>query len=279
MATSIPRLRRHSIRLYAVWPGDDHVKVEYGGLPIIVPPVTVVAETGGASPYRCPSPVDGVGRKIPGAVVLESVVSLDPATQGIRTEFDALEWAEGLESVNRAVFARGFKIVDSVEEIAKAQTEGRPLWEEKMLDHWRNVLAQERRRRIQDEKDGKPFTNGSNAAAVREAVEGINRISAKQRERAIPDAEIDRLLGVNKAGPVGIVPTPAPVADVDVPKADRTNDVIAEKLLSICHAKNVRLTNAEVMGLVKRDEAAMEAVEKKLEAAGVDLAAEMTGGA
>src|SRR5689334_19623138 len=93
------RYRRHAIRLYAVWPGDDHVRPQYGGLEVLVPPVNVVATTGGSSPYRFASPVDAAGRPIPGAVLLESMVSVDPETQGLRTEFDAVEWAEGLESV------------------------------------------------------------------------------------------------------------------------------------------------------------------------------------
>jgi hypothetical protein len=261
-----PRFRRHVQQFIGVWAGDDSPVVTFDGTPIVFPPINKVADPKAKhSPYRFASATDRAGKPLPGTVLIESTVSMDPNTGGPRVEFDALEWADGIEntSLGKALKARGFSIVSEPEEVPEAHKAGRPLWLAKQKETWRRILDEERARRLADEKAGRAYSDPSNPKAIDEAVEGLKRISEEQAASARSLAEIESALGIAKNVQVVEV---APEPKNDMEQAAKLMFAAAKK-------SEVNLTKAEIVGLFEADPEVVNAVDKKLTEAGVDWAA------
>ncbi len=275
------RLRRHIATLIAVWPGDDYACPQYDGLPIMVPPRSVVAEpedkadpkTKG-SIFRFPAALDAAGRPIPGTVVLTTEIRPDPSTGGVRVDFDALAWADGVETTdaNKGLIARGLKIVDSVDEVAAAMAAGREKWEAGKEREWMTVLDNEQKRRDELKAKGMRDHGCPNPALVRAAHGGLMglRRSRTERDVQITDDELMAAISGAPAPVLRAVPSPEPVRTPQEPKAEDTVAEVADLCLKAAVMCDVDLTKAQFTGLVKHDEAIVQQVMEKLVKAGVD---------
>lgn len=280
MATNPTRLRRHQSRHIVAWAGDDMAKPGYGGMVVVVPPRHEIANPAApASQYRFQAASDQDGA-IPGTVILESVIVHDSNMGGFRAEFDATEWCDGIETTEfgKGLIARGMTILDgnaTRAEIEAAQKTGRPKWEAAQEAQWNQVLAAEMTRRDKLKAQNRPLSAAPNEKAIRDAIAGLEMLRVSRVEKMVPDDAIRGALGFDRPAPAPatVTPFPTPVATTE-PK-DKGLDGLAEQLLAIAQKHNVRLKNDEVMGLVKRDEAVMIAVQTKLTDAGVDLHAEV----
>jgi hypothetical protein len=273
------RMRRHESKFVLVWAGDDIANLGYGGSPVALPPVDVVSNPGAPnSPYRYPAAEDEAG-PIPGTVVLKSVIVHDHNTGGLRPEFDATDWCDGIETteLGKKFIARGFSILDGYAtraDIKQAQDEGRPKWERAQEAQWNDVISREMSRRDKLKQSNRPITAATNEKAIREAMTGLAMLQRSRADKMVSDSDLAAAIGLApKPAPATVTPFPVPAA-IGPEKETKALDGMAERLLAIAQKHNVRLKNDEVMGLVKRDEGVMSAVEAKLTEAGVDLVTE-----
>jgi hypothetical protein len=274
------RIRRHESKFVLVWAGNDIATPGYGGMVAAIPPVDKIANPAAPnSPYRFPAAEDERG-PIPGSVVLKSVIVPDHTTGGYRAEFDATNWCDGIETteLGKGLFKRGLTILDggaTRSDIEQAQAEGRPKWESAQEAQWSETVSREVTRRSRLKEQNRPITVAPNEKAVREAMAGLSMLQQQRAEKMVSDDALAQAIGLApKVAPAPATVTPFPVAATTGP--DKSLDNLAESLLSIAQKHNVRLKNDEVMGLVKRDEAVMMAVQTKLTEAGVNLEAEVT---
>lgn len=273
------RMRRHEASYVLVWSGDEIAEPGYDGMVAAIPPIDQVANPAAPnSKYRFPAHEDAHG-PIPGTVVLRSVIVQNHATGGFNTEFDATAWCDGIESTSngKGLLGRGLYVQDghvTRAEVEALQREGRPKWEAAQEAQWNQTLAHEMTRRDKLKAQNRPITSAPNERAIREAVVGLERLRVSRVEKMVSDDAIRGALGFERPAPATVTPFPAPVTTPE-PAKNKGLDGLAEQLLAIAQKHNVRLKNDEVMGLVKRDEAVMIAVQTKLTEAGVDLSAEV----
>lgn len=272
------RMRRHEAKFILVWPGDDIAQPGYGGMIAAVPPAGEVAVTTAPnSPYRFPAAEDGDGA-IPGTVLLKSVLVPDLATGGFRSEFDATDWCDGIETtaMGKGLVARGLTILDGSatrEDVQAAQAEGRPKWEAAQEAQWNETLSRELGRQERLRAQNRPITTPTNDKAVRAAIAGLEMLRQSRAERVVSTDTIRQAMGLDRQAPAATVtPFPAPA-----PKPEPQPELrdLSKFLLATAQKNNVRLTNAETMGLFEKNEEVMRAVEVKLANNGVDVAAEM----
>lgn len=271
MATQPFQFQWQRAKVILVWPGDDRIQPCYGGFHVMVParhesaaPESKDDPRTKGSPFRFPSAIGKDGKPIPGTVLVENQLVQTP-TGGWRPEFDVKDWIEGLMSVGREMFARGLTIVESVDEIEPAMRAGRVKWEAKQEEHWHRVLTAEHERREGFKRAGKRVPPAQNEAAIQAAIRGLQQLEQSRSTPLVSDDDIAAALKLTTP------PSPRALSAVEAPPAPKVDEAldVAEALLGMCHEHNVRLTNAETMGLFRKDKAAIAAVEKKLAAATV----------
>lgn len=265
-------IRRRVSRYIAVWPGDDYVTLCYDGQPITLPPRNVVADaTTKGSKFRFGPAKTAEGKPIPGTVLLETDINPDPTTRGLRTEFDATAWVDGLMGVNGmsgvggAFEKRGFTVVDDAEDVPAAHRDGRVKWEAVERERCLAVLDQETVRRKAMSDRGQRYIAGPNDAKVRAAHAALMAMSVKAEEVSLSDDELMSAQGI-LARPAArfeapIFPPAASVLPVESPL-----QIQADKLFDECERKGVYLTRPDLAGLVKLDPAVIKSIEAKLAA-------------
>jgi hypothetical protein len=276
------RIRRHESKFVLVWAGNDIATPGYGGMVAAIPPVDKIANPAAPnSPYRFPAAEDEDG-PIPGSIALKSVIVPDHTTGGYRAEFDATDWCDGIETteMGKGLLKRGMTILDggaTRADIEQAQTEGRPKWESAQEAQWNETLSRELQRQEKLTRANRPITSPTNQKAISEAIAGLETLRRSRAQQVVSQDTLRAALGFERpVSAATVTPFPAPVAVEPAKVADKSLDNLAESLLSIAQKHNVRLKNDEVMGLVKRDESVMMAVQTKLTEAGVNLEAEVT---
>lgn len=262
-------------RIIGVWPGDEELCLKYGGDQILVPPRNVVAVTAADQPgsrYRWPSARGRNGKAYPGTIEIESVTVPDPFTGGVKTPFDASDWAKGVQINQRSLFDRGFRFVADPDQIEQAMAEGRKKYDEvarKEAETWLR-RHQAKRTKYRQEHGTDYVETDTEYELLGRNMEIVKRASASRPR--IQDNAIAAALG---QAPVA-EPVMPPVR-VEAPAAADDANTLAMALLSAADSEAAKaagfkaLTKAEFEGLAKRDGVVMQAVYDRLETAGVPV--------
>lgn len=264
----IPSFQRAQ-SLIVVWPGDKAVVATYNGEAIRLPARNEVAILGKGSPFRHGAALDAAGNAIPGTVELVDVEHEDPITNGTVKDFDAQAWARGIYDVNKPLINRGLRIVMDRSEIPAALAEGRPLWEKAQVAEAENVIREELSRMAYWEKKGQPAPESSSHEAVMEAKAFLAQVHLRRKD-AFSKSDLLSALGEVPATAPQAVAAPAP-AEAHV----RTEDDIAAAARALHKAATdhgIKLTKAELEGLLTLDAGVMDLIDKKLEEAGAVVA-------
>lgn len=267
----IPAFQR-SQSLIVVWPGDKAVVATYNGEAIRLPARNEVAILGKGSPFRHGAALDAAGNAIPGTVELIDVEHEDPITNGTVKDFDAQAWARGIYDVNKPLINRGLRIVMDRSEIPAALAEGRPLWEKAQVAEAENVVREELSRMAYWEKKGQPAPESSSHEAVMEARAFLAQVHLRRKD-AFSKSDLLSVLGeVPAAAPQAAAPAPAPAVTTAPVRTEDDIAAAARALHKAATDHGIKLTKAELEGLLTLDPGVMDLIDKKLEEAGAVVA-------
>lgn len=266
-------IRRRVSRYIAVWPGDDSVSPCYDGQPITLPPRNVIADPKApGSKYRFGPARDHDGKAIPGTVLLETDIRPNPQTGGVRTEFDAEAWVDGLLGVNgmtgtgAALQRRGFTVVDDADDVPAAMRAGRPMWEGVERDRCFAILDEEAARRKSFADKNQRYVAGPHEAKFRAAHATLLAMNAQAEGAAISDDELLSVRGMPSQARREVVFPPAASVSPVVAALESPLQIQADKLFDECERKGVYLTRPDLAGLVKLDPVVIKSIEAKLAA-------------
>ncbi len=257
-------------KLYiAVWSGDEPLTVSAQGQPICIPPIHEVAVAGvKGSRYRFPAAVGKDGRPLPGTVAIHDVyIVKDEATV---KQFDAEEWCRTVEENQNDLFKTGFDTTTDPDSVAVIQEQGRIQFEDMQFRRDELIVEHARQQAEHWRKQGKQRPQSTADDAVRAAMGRLNerRKAGKLGSSINPISmdEMDQALGLapgTTGAATGAVATSAPAPA----RAVTDLDAAASALMRAVREGNIRLKNEEIQGLIDRDPALMEQVQKKVEAA------------
>lgn len=238
-----------------VWAGDEAKQVAFDGELFVLPPHDTKAEAGAGSPYRYEGVRDARGEMLPGTITVKDRIESN-AQGGFIKRFDVVEFCTWLEDNREDLFAQGFAIVESAEEVAAAMVSGRPKYERSQDEYARAVLQQELERRKKWESKGIPAPQSSSEHKIRWAAQHL-----ENRARVAPslsDDAIRRVLG-GVAIAVGTPgPTPERAHEVEPldPKLELDKPLDAHTpgdMYEMAEAAGITLTKAEMGKLLRND--------------------------
>jgi hypothetical protein len=261
-----------------VWCGDERLEIGYDASSINVPPINEVAKVGIRSPYRLPSATTKSGVPLPGTVLVEDVI-VQNEDGGWKKIFDVSDLCGFLERDMPELFARGFQIVSDPDEVKVVQIESRPAYESSLDARARDVLALELTRRKRFEDSGQPAPPGSNEKDVVWAIRHQqSRASRRSTTANLSTADIYSALAGHYIGDVptgeGAPNTPDPAsrpASQTEPQAPERN-VSAASMIEEADELGIKLTPADLKGLIRGDRDTFDYVGEKLKLKRADAA-------
>jgi hypothetical protein len=245
-----------------VWCGDEKLEIGFNAALIAVPPVNQVAKVGIRSPYRLPSATTKAGVPLPGTVLVEDVV-IQTEEGGWKKIFDVTDLCNFLERDCPELFLRGFAILSDPEDVTVVQKENRPLYEKSLDTKARDILALELTRRKRFEDNGQPAPPGSNELDVTWAIRHQRTRAAARRTGAdLSTADIYNAL----AGTFAVnAPDPTPTEDPAPQYAPPTQEhVSAASMIEEADELGIKLTPADLKGLIRGDKPTFEFVAEKI---------------
>lgn len=256
--------------LIVCWPGDEaEIVLMYDGDQVYIPGRGRAYTEQDRVRHRFLSAIDPhTGKPIPGTIMVADQWRSDPTGQNTKV-IDAgkiLEGMFGRAGIHRAYGLRGLRVVRSVEHVGAAMKEGRAQWEESQIDSDINTLREESARQHLWAKTGMIAPPAS--PDVRRADERLRRLGTRRRN---PDLDMGHIsetlnlvLGGAAAPAVGRVST-ARSGDLppEEPEPDE-DESAADVVLNAADEAGVELTAEELRGLVARDRAVIEAVQRRV---------------
>lgn len=241
-----------------VWPGEEALELKYDGTRIVVPPRDVIGRVGLGSPYTHPAAERG-GRPVPGTAVIEDVTTITPEG-GYKMILNIDHICRYLTRDRDELFARGFNIVETEDQIEEAMTLGVPLYDQSQVERARQILNREaaRQKGYKDRGEIPPASTSEHLVAW--AVNHLRTVgSAGRQAHSIEDIE-SALRG-----------EPAPTPSAPAPKQmvhDAPVDRIAQAAAVFAEARSfgIGLGNFELQALLSGSEEAIAKVKVKIEA-------------
>jgi hypothetical protein len=252
-----------------VWAGDEAKPIMFDGELFVMPPHDEKAEAGPGSPYRYEGVRDALGHMLPGTIAVKDRVETN-AQGGYVKRFDVVEFCTWLEDNREDLFAQGFAIVESTDEVEAALASGRPKYQRSQDEYARAVLQQELERRKKWETKGIPAPQSSSEHKIRWAAQHL-----ENRARVAPSISDDAIRRV--LGGVSAAPAPervnAPVVSDGEPREmgdeKRLDEHTPGDLFEMAEASGITLTKAEMGKLLRNDlefrGALLEQIAKKQE--------------
>ncbi len=164
-----------------VWPGEEPLELKYDGMLIVLPPRDAVSRPAAGSRYTHEA-AELAGRKVPGTIVLEDVTVLT-VEGGYRTLVNVDHVCRYLTRDRDDLFARGFNIVESADQIQEAMTLGIPLYAESQVARARAVLSREMQRQKGYKDRGETPPPSTSEKLIAWAVNHLRRIPQQQAHR------------------------------------------------------------------------------------------------
>lgn len=244
-----------------VWSGDEPLPLVCLGESITLPPVNVVA-VAGQGLYRYSSAVDRSGRPLPGTVAISDRFVQKDGT-ATRT-FNAFEWCQMLEQNQKALFQNGFDITVNPDEVAAIQEKGVKLYDQAMLKRDESIVQHALGQASYWKDKGKPQPPSTQDDAVKAAIARLNKRRAEGRYGDTNPIAIEDMQAALGLAPKTAAPAPAAP---QAPAGSSDLDLAAEALFTGAREAKLRLKDAEIEGLIKRDPKIMEQVQQRVEAA------------
>lgn len=275
--STVPNRFLREKKYIGVWPGDDNPVLKYASDELVVPATNEVAEAGKGR-FRFGSARDRAGRPIPGTLVIADRYTSDGGTA--QKVFDAEDFLNGLHSVNEALMARGFRVVNEPEEVESARREGRAAWEDaqQIADEETLRLELARQARWSAKNPDLPVPRGSDDTSVRAAIDRLKNRQVNRPTAVKRDEVVAALGGAMTATPsitaadFEAIETATPTAPPEPVKDEGPSiEQIAKHLYEMSEEHSVTLSKGELKGLLSHDATTLESVRAKLEEAGVAL--------
>ena len=226
------------------WAGEEPLTIEYNGEQFIVPPRHMTAKLGPGSVYRHESARDEKGNLIPGTLLVTDVIQ-PTGDGGVKRTLTVSDVCDYLASYREELFARGFNIVSTIQEVDEAIQTGIPLWETSQDERARGVLSNELARRKKYEERGEPAPASLSDHLVAWAIKHLNKrrlqapaIKSEDLVAALHGRYIEQPKQA-EAAPMAAVPI--------VP--DRASEIFEE-----ADNLGIPLSKAELAGLLKADQ-------------------------
>lgn len=238
------------------WAGEEPLVIGYDGNTFVIPPRFETAKLGPDSIYRAESARDGHGDLIPGTIVVADIVTTTP--EGSRKiVLSVTDFCDYLTRDRDDLFARGFNIVGSWQEVKEAIESGIPLYELSQDVRARDILASELERQKRFEAKGQPAPPREDQHNVDWAVKHL-----KSRETSLkPATSADELRSVLE-GRFLTKPAAAPVVAPAITKTVSSAQEVYDRALEL----GISLSKSELAGLLGRDEAQVAFVLEKIKA-------------
>lgn len=256
------------------WAGLEPLILEYDARRFVIPGRNETAKPGPGEVWTHESARDAKGNMIPGTIVVQDG-HVDAGGQ-MKTVFRVSDMCEWLASGREDLFARGFNIVGTVQEVAEAIEIGIPLWEQSQDARAREIIATELTRRKNFEDKGQPAPASSSQHLVDWA---ISHLASRQQQQK-PLVETSVLMSALKGQfSTPVAPKPEPAAPVPEARATKMVPDRASEIYQECEDLGIRLTREELAGLLRGDPDQTGYVMEKLKIKREALAQEAAPGA
>ena len=230
------------------WAGDERLEIDYDGNRIVVPGVNETASLARKNGFQFESARDSDGELIAGTIVVGDIVATDDVGRK-RKVLDVASMCDYLTQARDDLFARGFNIVGSIQEIQDAFDQGRPLYEEAQDARARAILASELERRRKYESKGEPAPPREDEYNVVWAIGHLRKRGQRKPQTSVDD--------IRTALEGGYVPPQAVESVVPTPKvapAPPKRAVSASEIYQQAMELGVTLTKTELAGLLGNDQ-------------------------
>ena len=249
-----------------VWPGEEPLELAYDGTRIVVPPCDVIARVGVNSMYTHAA-AERNGRPVPGTAVIEDVTSLTPEG-GYRSVLSVDAVCRYLTRDRDDLFARGFNIVETADQIEEAMILGVPLYAESQVTRAREILNREAQRQKGYKDRGEQPPPSTSEHLISWAVKHLRSVGPGKQAHAMED--IEAALRGQPAAVAAVassegarVAAAAPVYTTD-PSLSKVNEAAA--VFAEARTLGIGMGNFELQALLSGSEDAIAKVRVKIEA-------------
>lgn len=234
--------------------------IGYDGNTFIVPPRHETAKLGPGSPYRCESARNNAGDLVPGTIVVQDI-SVTMSDGGRKQVLSVTEFCDYLTRDRDDLFARGFNIVGTWQEVKEAIEQGIPLYEASQDMRARDILAAEMERQKKFQDKGQPVP----AREDQHNVEWALRHLASRRTSMKPATKLDDIRAVLE-GRITDLPQEAAQVAAPVPVSVTKTVTTAQEVYERAIGLGISLSKSELAGLLGRDEEQIAFVLEKIKA-------------
>lgn len=251
-------------------PGEESLRISYNAISIVVPPRDTVARPGVGAPWTHPS-AELNGKLVPGTALIADVVTLT-AEGGYKTVMAIDHVCRYLVRDRDDLFAQGFNIVETADQVHEAMTLGIPLYAESQDLRARQVLARELQRQKGYKDRGEVPPPSLSERLIAWAIKHLATRGPGQRAHAVEDIE---------AALQGRAPTPSleSVPEHSVSEREAAATPSPEKLATAgavfqeAQAAGIRLNGVEMGNLLRGHGPTIDQVRLKIQAKKVEQTA------
>jgi len=172
------------------WAGEEPLVVGYDGQSFVVPPRHETARILPGGIYRFESARDAGGSLVPGTLLVTDLMA-NTEDGGTRSILSVSAFCDYLTRDRDDLFARGFNIVATAQEVKAAIEQGIPLYEASQDERARTILATELERRKKFEEKGQPAPPSSSDHRVAWSIKHLKTRAQAQ----VPSASTDEIFG------------------------------------------------------------------------------------